>query len=77
MRIARSDIMEWQRVSSSNLARVRYDEDTNTLEIEFHGGNQYQYFDVPKRIYEELISAASKGGYFHKQIKGHYRYAKK
>lgn len=69
--------MEWQNVVSSNLDRIRYDEETSTLEIEFQGGDQYQYFDVPKGVYEGLITASSKGGYFHKQIKGHYRYARK
>lgn len=69
--------MRWQSVVSSHLERVRYDEDSMVLEIEFHGGDQYQYFDVPKNIYEGLISANSKGGYFHNNIKGHFRYAKK
>jgi hypothetical protein len=30
--------MNWIDVSSSNLSRVRYEEQTNTLEIEFRGG---------------------------------------
>ena len=68
--------MNWIDVSSSNLSRVRYEDRTNTLEIEFQGGRVYQYFDVPKQIYESLLKAESKGSFFHEQIRGHYRYAR-
>ena len=68
--------MNWIDVSSTNLSRVRYDESSLTLEIEFQGGRVYQYFDVPKHIFEELLRADSKGKFFHAQIKGHYRYAR-
>ena len=63
-------------VNSTNLSRVRYDESSLTLEIEFQGGRVYQYFDLPKHIFEELLRADSKGKFFHEQIKGHYRYAR-
>jgi len=68
--------MNWIDVSSTNLSRVRYDESSLTLEIEFQGGRVYQYFDLPKHIFEELVRADSKGKFFHEQIKGHYRYAR-
>lgn len=68
--------MSWTDVSSTNLSRVRYDDNKNTLEIEFQGGRVYQYFDVPKQIFEGLLKAESKGKFFHEQIKGHYRYAR-
>ncbi|MGE0903279.1 KTSC domain-containing protein [Dehalococcoides mccartyi] len=68
--------MNWVDVSSSNLARVRYSENTSTLEIEFQGGRVYQYFDVPKTIYEALLQADSKGLFFNTQIKGQFRYAR-
>ncbi len=68
--------MSWIDVSSTNLSRVRYDDSKNTLEIEFQGGRVYQYFDVPKQIFEGLLKAESKGKFFHEQIKGHYRYAR-
>jgi len=69
--------MNWISLErSSNLSRVRYDESTNTLEIEFHGGRVYQYFDVPAHVYEGLISADSHGTFFNEQIKGYYRFAR-
>jgi hypothetical protein len=68
--------MDWIPVSSSSLLRVRYDDDTSTLEIEFQGGRIYQYFDVPKSVFEGLLAAGSHGKFFHEQIKGHFRYAR-
>ena len=68
--------MNWIPVVSSNLSRIRYDENTSTLEIEFLGGRVYQYFDVPAQVFEELRNADSHGKYFNAHIKGHYRYAR-
>lgn len=66
----------WIPVSSSNLSRIRYDDSTRTLEIEFNGGRQYQYFDVPEQVFEGLRDADSHGSYFHEHIKGSYRYTR-
>jgi hypothetical protein len=63
-------------VSSSNLKSVGYNQSTNTLEIEFHGGRVYQYYNVPKDIYQGLLSASSHGNYHHRRIKGSYRYTR-
>ncbi len=68
--------MDWIPVDSSMLARIRYDQDTMTLEVEFQGGRVYQHFDVPLQIFEGLRDADSHGKFFHAQIKGHYRYAR-
>lgn len=68
--------MNWIPVTSTNFSRIRYDENTNTLEIEFHGGRVYQYFDVPLPVFEGLKTADSHGKFFNGQIKGHYRYAR-
>jgi len=63
-------------VSSSNLKSVGYDQTSNTLEIEFHGGRVYQYYNVPKRIYQGLMAASSHGKYHHRRIKDSYRYSR-
>ena len=63
-------------VSSSNVATVGYDSETQTLIIEFNNGGVYQYFDVSQDIYEALISADSVGKFLNANIKGYYRYAK-
>ena len=56
-------------VESDNLASVKYDHLTSMLEIEFNKGGIYQYYDVPEYIYEGLMNAASKGGYFHQYVR--------
>jgi len=61
-------------VSSTNINSIGYDSATQTLEISFHNGEVYQYSNVPEAIYTELMSAESKGRYFHIHIKHNYTY---
>jgi hypothetical protein len=69
--------MKRQSVSSSDLLSVGYDEENQTLEIEFVKGGIYQYSRVPGGIHEGLMSAVSKGQYFHQNIKnGGYPHTK-
>lgn len=68
--------MKRERVDSSNLASVGYDEATSVLEIEFNHGGIYQYFDVPQQTYEELMGAESHGKYFSRHIKNVYEFGK-
>lgn len=69
--------MEWiETPESSNIARFGYDEATNTLGVEFKSGGEYQYFDVPQAVFEQMQGAASKGQFLAQNIKGHYRYAR-
>lgn len=56
-----------QNVISSNLRSVGFQ--NNILEIEFHGGEVYQYKNVPSGVYSSLINANSLGEYFHTHIK--------
>ena len=64
--------MDRLHVSSSNIGSVGYEIETQMLELEFHSGGVYRYSDVPKVIYRGLMRAASKGSYFHQNIKGRY-----
>ena len=68
--------MQRIQVESSNIAAIGYDEKFETLEVEFLNGAVYQYFDVPKQIYDGLMSASSHGQYLNQNIKGSYRYSK-
>lgn len=68
--------MKRQSVSSSNITSVGYDSESHTLEIEFHSGGVYQYFDVPQSTYDELMHASSHGSYFYRYIKDQYRWVK-
>jgi len=68
--------MNRQSVTSSNIASIGYDADSQTLEIEFLNGGVYQYFEVPQQVYEEIMNADSQGQYLAQNIKGVYRYSK-
>lgn len=64
-------------VKSSNLKAVGYDEEKRILYVDFLNGAKYQYFDVPRFLFEELLKADSKGSYLDRRIKkGHYKYQK-
>jgi hypothetical protein len=43
------------------------------LEIEFHSGSVYRYFDVPGAVFEELLAQDSLGAYFNTNIRDAYR----
>jgi hypothetical protein len=60
------------RMESSALAAVVYDGHRQVLQAEFRDGSIYQYSAVPARVYEELQSANSKGGFFNRSIRGHF-----
>jgi hypothetical protein len=56
-------------VESSALAKVAYDSQRATLQVEFRDGAVYQYFGVPLHTYQELLQADSKGDYFNRHIR--------
>ncbi len=61
---------------SSNVKSVGYDEPTNVLHVEFHGGGVYQYSDVPPGVWRELMASNSKGQFLNSQIKNAYPFRK-
>ena len=64
--------MEREPVSSSNIAAVGYDPDSETLEVEFKTSGIYQYFNVPVFMHERLVVADSVGKFFNAEIKDSY-----
>lgn len=66
--------MKREPVESSSLASVGYDAATAVLEIAFREGGVYQYFQVPSRVYRELMEADSHGAYFTRFVRPVYRF---
>jgi len=64
--------MDREPVRSSNICSVGYESETRTMEVEFHSSGIYQYAGVPETVYQGFMRAASKGSYFHDQIKDRY-----
>lgn len=66
-----------QKVESSQIESVGYDEKNKTLEVEFkNGGAVYQYYSVDSATYEEMLAAESKGKFLGQKIKGNFAYMK-
>jgi hypothetical protein len=61
-------------VESSAVNHLHYDEVTAELHIEFAGDRAYVYYDVPRRVYDDMRTASSVGAYFNQHIKDRYRF---
>lgn len=58
---------------SSAILGAEYDDATSTLRIWFaHRRHAYDYYGVPRQVYENLCAAASKGEYFNDHIRDYY-----
>ena len=64
--------MEWMSVESYVVARVRYDAEARTLDIEFRSGKIYRYCDVRTATYDEFVAAESKGQFFNAHIRDRF-----
>jgi hypothetical protein len=60
-------------VQSPLLTAVAYSNDA-ILELPFRRGAIYRYFAVPPAVFQGLISAESKGLYFNRYVRDHFRY---
>jgi len=78
--------MKLIKVKSSNIEQVGFEEGeqisfnqkpVNILRIIFTSGITYDFYNVPKDIYEGLIDAHSIGEYFHQNIKNRFDYEKR
>lgn len=65
-------MLERLRVKSSNVAEVGYDEESRILEVKFHSGGVYRYKNVPKHLFDSLLSSSSVGKFLHACIYPNY-----
>jgi hypothetical protein len=65
------DLVEYVSVTSSNVQKIGYTTDEKLL-VEFKGGTEYLYSNVPKEEYEKLRDAESVGVHLNKEIKNKY-----
>ena len=63
-------------VQSSNIVSIGYDEQSQTLEVEFKDGAIYQYYNVPQPLYSELMNSSSVGKFLNQYIKNSYPFAR-
>jgi hypothetical protein len=53
-----------------------YDETQRQLDVTFVSGRHYSYHDVPPRIATGLREAFSKGSYYNRRIRDHFRFTR-
>lgn len=59
---------------STMLKAVGYNPVTQTLRAVFNGGRTYDYFEVSRKVYEQLLDNRSKGRYMRSLIINQYPY---
>ena len=70
--------IEMKSVTSSLLDKVGYDPEAKVLAVQMnYSSDVYLYQDVPQDIFDDLLAAESKGGFYVKNIKGKYKTERK
>jgi hypothetical protein len=64
--------MRRNSVSSTAISSVGYDPKSKTLEVEFSSGVVYDYYGVPPKVYDSLLTADSIGGFVSRRIRDRY-----
>lgn len=64
--------MGWCVVESSNIKSVKYT--GSDLHVQFKGGGEYKYIDVPSTVFLELLKSESKGKFLNGNIKAKYQF---
>ena len=62
------------QLASSHVQSAEYDDESAQLTVTFQSGEVYIYSEVPKFVYENLITMPDPGGYFRNNIKGLFSY---
>jgi hypothetical protein len=58
-------------LNSSNINKIRYDDESSTMTVVFNSGAAYEYYDVPRQVASDFISwPGSKGQWFAEHIRG-------
>lgn len=69
-------MLEMIYVDSSNIEAVGYDDETQELHVQFLSAGYYIYSDVPRKIFDDLMNAPSKGSFLNREVKGIYQFTK-
>ena len=70
--------IEMKSVKSSLLDKVGYDPEAKVLAVQMnYSSDVYLYQDVPQDIFDDLLAAESKGGFYVKNIKGKFKTERK
>jgi hypothetical protein len=59
-------------IDSSAIQAVGYDPLTQRMRITFAAGHSYDYYGVPRHVFEGLVRAKSKGTFYNDHIRDRY-----
>lgn len=65
--------MKHVNVNSDNVKSIAYDPVGHVLEVKFHSGPIYRYYEVPSQEHKMFLASPSRGQYLHYNIKDSYR----
>lgn len=72
--------MNWDHpfheVKSTNIEKISYDPQGKVLRVKFHHGGEYDYAEVPPKIFEGFKDADSPGAYLKTKVKGSFGFRK-
>ena len=63
-------------IDSEAIAQVEYESASHTLFVRFTSGEWYAYLDVPQAVFDGLLAADSKGGFFQTEVRDGYAFVK-
>ncbi len=66
--------MERKQVDTKDIKAVAYDKKEEILEVVFWNNITYRYFNVPKKVYKELVKAECIHRYLNLHIRSVYPY---
>ncbi len=61
---------------STVISAFHYDDKRKVLQVVFISGTVYEYLNVPETVYTAMKASFSKGTYFNRYIKDHYKFKK-
>lgn len=64
----------WNPTHSRSIRRVAHDRATDYLTVEFASGSIYEYYGVPRRLFEEWQASPSVGAFHNDRIKWKFLY---
>jgi hypothetical protein len=64
-------------VQSRILKTVAYDESLHVMEVEYHTGSIYRYYDIPLEVYKAMFSEHSPGSFWNAYLKANRIRSKK
>jgi hypothetical protein len=79
MSILREEIkgdMIYNIIKSSNIKESTYNVSTSTMTVTFNNGLQYEYKDVPHKVYAQFRLSESQGKFFTAEISKKYEHKK-